>query len=320
MIRIFSMVIFFLLRLYGEKSEQWDSFQQTKPSLRHEKRMADNGEDIPLYQACKGDSFLNTSRQLKTSEDTASYKNANVALKIATRKPEGDVSLYQPRPPAQPRWPKTSKKDSVETTVRTRRLRNSQESLSDPTGSSTDSLKEDQTVLTPREQFVSGVAPIKNELETEERSLSAFMTGSQVFRALGNSQSDYERGRHSQQSSPKDHHVKSSKIRLSPVQPTVPLPALEMSFASATLRAANRIDRDCLDYALLTNKKEKLHRNLSDSRLLGNMGSDSASVSSMKSTYSVLSPIKPKDVRNRYSGKICTQCRLMVRLMFSVAC
>lgn len=279
--------------------------------------MAGNGEDIPLYQACKGDSIPHTSRQLKTSEDTASHKKANVDLKIAARKPEGDLSLYQPRPPAQPRWPKTSKKGSVETSVRTRRLRNSQESLSDPTGSSTDSLKEDQTALTSGEHFVS-VAPLKNELETEERSLSALMTGSQVFRALGNGLSDYERGQHSQQSSPKGHRVKSSKLRLSPVQATGPLPALDMSFASANLRAANRIDRDCLDYALLTNKKEKLHRNLSDSRLLANMGSDSASVSSMKSTYSVLSPIKPKDVRNRYSWKIWTQCILMVKLMLSV--
>lgn len=278
--------------------------------------MADNGEDIPLYQASKGDSILNTSRQLKTSEDSASYKNTNVALKIAARKPEGDLSLYQPRPPAQPRWPKTGRKGSVETTVTTRRLRNSQESLSDPTGSSTDSLKEDQTVLTAGEHFVSGVAPIKNELETEERSFSAFMAGSQVFGALDNSLSEYESGRHSQQSSPKDHRVKSSKIRLSPVQPTGPLPALDMSFASANLRAANRIDRDCLDYALLTNKKEKLHRNLSDSRLLRNMGSDSASVSSMKSTYSVLSPIKPRDVRNRYSGKIGTPCRFTIFSLF----
>lgn len=266
--------------------------------------MADNGEDIPLYQACKGDSIRNTGRQLKTSEVSASHKNTNVALKISAGKPDGDLSLYQPRPPGQPRWPRTSKTSSMETTVRSRRLRNSQESVSDPNGSSTDSLKEDQTVLNPGDPFVSGVAPIKNELETKERSLSAFMSGSQVFRALGNSLPDYERGRHSQQSSPKDHRVKSSKICLSPVQPTGPLPALEMSFASANLRAANRIDRDCLDYALLTNKKEKLHRNLSDSRLLGNMGSDSASISSMKSTYSVLSPIKPKDVRNRYSWKI----------------
>lgn len=306
MILILNMVLFFpLFLLYGQKSGRWDSYLRTKLGLRHDKRMADNGEDIPLHQACQGESILNTSRQIKTSENaTTSCKNTNVALKIAARDPKGDLSLYQPRPPTQPRWPKTSKKGSVETTVRTRRLRNSQESLSDPTGSSTDSLKEDLTVPTPGEQFLIGAGPIKNELETHERSLSAFMTGSQVFRTLDNSLSDYERGRHSQQSSPKDHRVKSSKLRLSPLQPTGPLPALEMSFESANLRAANRIDRDCLDYALLANKKEKLHRNLSDSRLLGNMGSDSASVSSMKSTYSVLSPIKPKDVRNRYSCPI----------------
>lgn len=262
--------------------------------------MADHGEDFPLHQARKGDSALNTSRQSNISEGNRSCKNANVALEIAARKPEGDHNLYQPRPPTQPRWPKTSKRGSVETTVRSRRLRNSQESLSDPTGSSTDSLKEDPTVLTPGEHFVSGAAPVTNELDTDDRSLSAFATGCQVFRARGSSLSDYERGQRSQQSSPKDQRVKSGKMRLSPVQPTGPLPALEKSFAPANLRAANRIDRDCLDYALLANKKEKLHRNLSDSRLLGNMGSDSASVSSLRSTYSVLSPIKPKDVRKRY--------------------
>lgn len=263
--------------------------------------MADNGEDIPLHQACKGDSILNTNRQIKTSEDTTiSCKTTNVPAKD----PEGELSLYQPRPPTQPRWPKTSKKGSVEMTVRSRRLRNSQESLSDPTGSSTDSLKDDLTVPSSGDHFLIAASPIK--LETDERSLSAFMTGYQVFRTKDNGLSDYERGRHSQESSPKDHRVKSSKIRLSPLLPTGPLPALEMSFESANLRAANRIDRDCLDYGLLANKKEKLHRNLSDSRLLGNMGSDSASVSSMKSTYTVLSPIKPKDVRNRYRWQICT--------------
>ncbi|XP_020775661.2 phosphatidylinositol polyphosphate 5-phosphatase type IV-like [Boleophthalmus pectinirostris] len=59
------------------------------------------------------------------------------------------------------------------------------------------------------------------------------------------------------------------------------------------------IDRDCLDYMGQAKCNERLHRNLSDSRLLENMGLDSASVSSMRSNYSVLSPIKAKDVRNR---------------------
>lgn len=44
---------------------------------------------------------------------------------------------------------------------------------------------------------------------------------------------------------------------------------------------------------------DRLHRNLSDSRLLENMVSDSSSVHSMRSNLSVFNPIRPKDVRNR---------------------
>uniref|UniRef100_A0A8C9Y0K2 Phosphatidylinositol polyphosphate 5-phosphatase type IV n=1 Tax=Sander lucioperca TaxID=283035 RepID=A0A8C9Y0K2_SANLU len=245
----------------------------TTTGLRHDERMTENGEDSLLHQSCeapaKGDSLVSDSRALNTSlVDAKSCKEHNDALKLTDRNAEGEISLYQPRPPALPRLSKSRKSVSVEEAVRTRRLRNSQESLSDQvgTGSSTDSLKEDQT------------AP-----------------------ASGRSLSEYERRPTSQQSDPTDHRARSSKVRLSPVQPTGTLPALGKSFASATLRAANRIDGDCLDYAMMAREKlgERLHRNLSDSRLLENMGSDSASVNSMRSTYSVLSPIRPQDVRNR---------------------
>lgn len=151
-------------------------------------------------------------------------------------------------------------------------------------------------------------ANIKNDQDTNMTSLFAFMTGSHVFRDRGSSLSEYETRAHSQQSDSTDHCIKSGKMHLSPVQHIGPLPALEKSFASATLRAANRIDGDCLNYALLAREKEKLHRDPSHSRFLENTGSDSSSFSSMKSTYSVLSPIKPKDVRNRYCwhGRFCS--------------
>lgn len=263
--------------------------------------MTENGEDGPLHQSpeapAKGDSLVNDSRALKTSlVDAKSCRDHNVGLKLTARSAEGEISPYQPRPPSLPRLSKSSKSVSLEETVRARRLRNSQESLSDPveTGSSTDSLKEDQ----------SDAATIHND--SSVRPLSAVTTGSPVFRDRGSSLSEYDRRPPSQQSDPTDHRARSSKVRLSPVQPAGTLPALEKSFASATLRAANRIDRDCLDYAVLAREKlgERLHRNLSDSRLLENMGSDSASVNSMRSTYSVLSPIRPQDVRNRYSRHI----------------
>uniref|UniRef100_A0A671Y3N3 Phosphatidylinositol polyphosphate 5-phosphatase type IV n=1 Tax=Sparus aurata TaxID=8175 RepID=A0A671Y3N3_SPAAU len=216
---------------------------------------------------------------------------------------KAEISPYQPQPPSQPRLSKFSKNGSVEETVRTRRLKNSQESLSDPTetGSSTDSLRDDQTAPARGGLILSSAATVRKNQDSNVRPRSAVTRGSPVFRDRGSSLSEYERTPPSQQSDPTDHHVRSTKVRLSPVQATGPLPTLEKSFASASLRVANRIDRDCLDYAVLAREKlgERLHRNLSDSRLLENMGSDSASVNSMRSTYSVLSPIRPQDVRNR---------------------
>lgn len=279
---------------------------------RHDERMTENGEHSPLHQSreapAKGDSLVNDSRALKTSlGDAKSCRDHSDAPKPAARNTEGEISPYQPRPPSQPRLSKSSKSVSVEEAVRTRRLRNSQESLSDPveTGSSTDSLKEDQAAPARGGLVLSGAATTANNLDYGVRPLSAVTTHSPVFRERGSSLSEYEGRPSSQQSDHTDHRVLSTKVRLSPVQPMGPLPALDKSFASATLRAANRIDTDCLDYGVLDREKhgERLHRNLSDSRLLENMGSDSASVNSMRSTYSVLSPIRPQDVRNRYSRR-----------------
>ncbi|XP_030000394.1 phosphatidylinositol polyphosphate 5-phosphatase type IV [Sphaeramia orbicularis] len=271
--------------------------------------MTENGEDKDLHQFSeaqeKGDlSVSKDSATLKTSlADVITHKEHSDALRPPATKTDGEISSYQPRPPSLPRRLKHIKSGSVEERVRTRRLRNSQESLSDPaeTGSSTDSLKEDQSHQAPGGFVVIGAATSRNDQDSTVGPISPVMTGSPVFRDRGSSLSEYERRPQSQQSDSADHRVRSSKVRLSPVQPTGPLPALEKTFASATLRAANRIDRDCLDYMVLAKEKlgDRLHRNLSDSRLLENMGSDSASVNSMRSTYSVLSPIRPQDVRNR---------------------
>ncbi|KAK5870826.1 hypothetical protein PBY51_003739 [Eleginops maclovinus] len=269
--------------------------------------MTENGEDSPLQQSyetpARGDSaVIDNSKTLKTSlGDAKACKEHNDAHTLTARNAEGEISPYQPRPPPQPRF--SSKSVSVEESVRTRRLKNSQESLSDlvETGSSTDSLKEDLTASAQGGFFFREAATIRNEQESNVRPLSAVATGSPVFRDSGSSLSDYEGRPRSQHSDPTDLRARSSKVRLSPVQPTGKLPALEKGFASATLKAANRIDRDCLDYTALAKEKlrDRFHRNLSDSRLLESMGSDSVSVNSIRSNYSVMSPIRPQDVRNR---------------------
>lgn len=254
------------------------------------------------------ESTARPSRALKTSlVDPKSCKDHNEALKHTARNAEGDIGPCQPWPPSLPRLSKSSKSVSVDEAVSTRRLRNSEESLSDPveTSSSTDSLKEDRAAAAPGGFPLREDGPARPHQDSYARPTSAASTGCPVFRDRSGSASEPENRPCSQQSDPTDHRARPGKVRLAPVQPAGTLPALGKSFASASLKAANRIDGDCVDYGALAGEKlgERLHRNLSDSRLLENMGSDSASVNSMRSTYSVLSPIRPQDVRNRYSKR-----------------
>lgn len=285
--------------------QQWESqICLTIAVVRHDMRMTEDEVDSCLHQSCENlgseDSAVNDSRPLKSYfVDANIYKEQKDAIKLpkVSRDPEAEVNFFQPRPPIVPRLSKARKSVSVDETTRTRRLRNSQESLSDPaeTGSSTDSLKEDQTTSTPGGFIHSTAAISRNDQASTVRPLSAAVTGSPL---LQDGLSEYETRPRSQQSDSTEHRARSSRVHLSPVQSMGPLPVLEKNFASATLKTANLIDRDCLDDGTLA--RERLQRNLSDSRLLENMGFDSASVNSMKSTYSVLSPIRPQDVRNRY--------------------
>ncbi|XP_040180048.1 phosphatidylinositol polyphosphate 5-phosphatase type IV [Rana temporaria] len=87
-----------------------------------------------------------------------------------------------------------------------------------------------------------------------------------------------------------------SKPRLAHVKPSQPLPQLEFNVASRALRTSNKIDSDYKDY-----KQRQILRHsssLSDTRLLGTV-CDHCSNDSLRSTYSLLTPIRSKDVRNR---------------------
>lgn len=262
--------------------------------------MAENGEDCTLYQPCKvpvkGNSRGLDSRTSKTFVGVKSTQEHNDDRTFVVGDEGGEVTAYLSHPPEVHRLSKLSKKSvSLEATSRTWRLRNSQESLSDraETGSSTDSLKEDQS-------GVSDAGTVRNEQDSCVRPRSVITTGSPVFEDRKSSLSEYGRKPHSQVHVLERHLKRSAKVRLSPVQPTGPSPALEKNVASTLSREANRIDKDCSDNAIMVKEKTEdgIHRNRSDSRLQEAM-EDSASVNSIKSLYSILSPIKPEDVRNR---------------------
>ncbi|XP_026068011.1 phosphatidylinositol polyphosphate 5-phosphatase type IV [Carassius auratus] len=227
-------------------------------------------------------------RTEKSKEDIKKpYEGARLLQDEHNR--DAKLSPFQPRPPSLPKpmgLGMGGKNFSFDEKVRGRKLRNSQESLTDPgeTGSSTDSLKEDTSSNGP--DLASGRPLDLPPMETPS------------FRIRTDSFSETD----SEHSDPNKERLQPSRIILSPLQPTGSYPPLENGAASRSLRTTNRIDRDCLDYSAVGRRgrgPERLQRNLSDSRLLDTMVSDNASVHSMKSAYSILNPIRPRDVRNR---------------------
>lgn len=204
------------------------------------------------------------------------------------QKQEEMLNTFEPKPPAQARPSQSA--DHFER-VRGRRLKTSQESLTDhvSTGTLEGPLKEG---LTDHSSSVHVPAVMTNGPKLANNQPEHVVSPVSPFRDRCNSLPVTQRRRNYGMG---DHNFRHSRIVLSPLQPSKALPGLECNMASVSLRTANQIDRDCMDYK----GRDRLHRNLSDSRLLETMVSDNSSINSMKSNFSVLNPIRPKDVRNR---------------------
>ncbi|KAI5613172.1 72 kDa inositol polyphosphate 5-phosphatase [Silurus asotus] len=255
----------------------------------------------PEETVCRSDitNFsIAVSNDRTSKEQFGAKKSFNEVLQISQdeQRQQDKLGPYTPRPPSLPKplgVPKGSR-TGFEEKKKVRRLRSSQESLTDPAEmtSSSDSLREVSTFPASSSDTV-----LKNGQNSEGSNFDQVAWQSPPFR-------DRCSSLHEEDRCPLDHghssgkYPKPSKIILSPLQPTGAFPPLEYSIAAMSLRTSNQIDRDCMDYRN-GSLQEKLQKKLSDSQLWDTMVSDSTSVNSMKSTFSVLNPIRPKDVRNR---------------------
>ncbi|XP_075026822.1 phosphatidylinositol polyphosphate 5-phosphatase type IV isoform X1 [Calonectris borealis] len=240
-----------------------------------------------------------------TFEDPPSVGTSlNETLKLLPDELKANTKIKSvtPRPPRKPRLERAASLDE-KSWRRWRRFRTSQESLTDPneTSSSNGSLQE--ASLSPP---VRGRASpchqccqqnsLHSSPDASENSLMGKSRGgtsdlgkraSEISSAFGG----LLRGK----------AFAGGKPRLSQIMPARPLPPMELSVASHTLRTANRIDSDCMDYRHYSQHKfGRVSSSLSDTRLHGNgMVYDNCSTDSMKSTFSLLTPIRSKDVRSR---------------------
>ncbi|XP_073077728.1 phosphatidylinositol polyphosphate 5-phosphatase type IV isoform X3 [Manis javanica] len=88
--------------------------------------------------------------------------------------------------------------------------------------------------------------------------------------------------------------------RLASVPSSHLLPAMDQNIASDSLRTANKVDSDHADYRLhLQTRLFRAHSSLGPGRPPSVLACDDCSLRSAKSSFSLLAPIRAKDVRSR---------------------
>ncbi|NWU67610.1 INP5E phosphatase, partial [Pterocles burchelli] len=240
-----------------------------------------------------------------TFEDPPSVGTSlNETLKLLPDELKANMKIKSitPRPPRKPRLERAASLDE-KSWRRWRRLRTSQESLTDPneTSSSNSSLQE--ASLSP--PIRGRASPCHQGCQQNSLHSSPDISEASPMGKSRGSTSDLGK-RASELSSAFGGLLRAkafagSKPRLSQIMPARPLPPLEFNVASHALRTANKIDSDCMDYRHYSQHKfGRVRGSLSDTRLHGNgMVYDNCSTDSMKSTFSLLTPIRSKDVRSR---------------------
>ncbi|XP_063000791.1 phosphatidylinositol polyphosphate 5-phosphatase type IV [Elgaria multicarinata webbii] len=182
---------------------------------------------------------------------------------------------FTPKPPHKPRLERTSSLDEL-VWRRQRPFRMSQDGLTDPaeTGSSNGHLQRGSPV---RQKITCG-----GDQPRREGSLCSLRGVSEAPHAGQSTLSLL------------DSRGTLARIRAAP-------PPLELDGSFPSLRTTNRIDPDCVDYRLSSQSCfPRAGSSWSDTQLHSRgMVCGNGSTASMKSTFSLLTPIRVRDVRNR---------------------
>ncbi|KAM6430888.1 phosphatidylinositol polyphosphate 5-phosphatase type IV-like isoform 5-T5 [Liasis olivaceus] len=194
------------------------------------------------------------------------------------------LKSFTPKPPRKPRLERTSSLDEL-IWRRRRPFRMNQENLADSTegGSSDGSFQEE--------------SPTKQEVASSgnHHHLQPWHNLNQGSKAPHISQSRLS--------------LSASPRKLSKVLATQPPPPLELEGSFPSLRTTNRIDPDCVDYKFGSRSIfPRAGSSWSDTQLQSRgMACEHCLATSMKSTFSLLAPIRVRDVRNRREWEIRLQ-------------
>lgn len=75
---------------------------------------------------------------------------------------------------------------------------------------------------------------------------------------------------------------------------------MDLNIASSSLRTANKVDPEHMDYKLrMQTRLVRAHSSLGPSRPRSPLAADDHSIHSARSSFSLLAPIRTKDIRSR---------------------
>nr|XP_044634343.1 phosphatidylinositol polyphosphate 5-phosphatase type IV isoform X2 [Equus asinus] len=216
----------------------------------------------------------------------------NIPAKVSNEDPQAKANPFTPKPPTRPRLERALSLD--EKGWRRRRFRTSQEDLASRNGASPSrGSSQDEA---PGPPAPSGPPPCLStslqEIPTSRRppGSSPSLWGNCLSGMISTSLDLLHR----------DGAAAGSTPRLAGVLPPRPVPAMEQTVVSHSLRTANKVDEDHADYKLrLQTRLFRAHSSLGPGRPPSPLACDNCSLRSAKSSFSLLAPIRTKDVRSR---------------------
>ncbi|XP_004388745.1 phosphatidylinositol polyphosphate 5-phosphatase type IV [Trichechus manatus latirostris] len=205
--------------------------------------------------------------------------------KTATKDTQAMVKALTPMPPARPRLERTLSLD--EKGWRRRRFRASQEDLAgqDKAGPCKDPPEAPTCSSLP-----PGLSTSLQEIPESHRAPGSPSSWGNCLSGMISTSLDLLH---------REAAATGSTPRLANVLPPCPLPAMDLSVSSDSLRMANKVDPDREDFRRRVQKLVRAHSSLGPSRPRSPLACDSCSLRSAKSSFSLLAPIRANDVRSR---------------------
>ncbi|XP_051022420.1 phosphatidylinositol polyphosphate 5-phosphatase type IV isoform X2 [Acomys russatus] len=207
----------------------------------------------------------------------------SIPAKPGDQRPQAEANLITPQPPMRPKLERTLSLDDKG--WRRRRFRGSQEDLAVQNGagpcrgSIRDSAAQSSAYRRPLPCLSTSLQEIPKPRRSDSHSAGSSTSLDLLHR----------------EAAPGGGSPKLASLRASHTPP-----AMDLNIASSSLRTANKVDPEHSDYRLrMQNRLVRAHSSLGPSRPWSPLAGDDHSIQSARSSFSLLAPIRTKDVRSR---------------------